>query len=108
MLVHAVALAATLVLNTRQFDPQSAGEYDGRLRLHVASDGVVSGTFMNTEGGVSDVTGGLTGTKIWLDLAAGSASLRRYFTGTLVDGTLHATARHGPSTWILEGTPAQR
>ncbi len=99
--------ATSLVLKTRQFDRSSAGEYDGLLRLQIRPDGAISGTFMNTEGNIATVWGGLKGTAIWLDLAADSPSLRRYFTGTLIDGKLEASAPHGLDTWTLEGTPAR-
>jgi hypothetical protein len=60
-------------LQVRQYDSLSAGEYDGRMRLRISPDGIVSGTFMNTQGEVvSSVTGGLDGTKIWLQIGNGS------------------------------------
>ena len=62
-------------LATREYDMMSAGEYDGRLQLRITPDGIVSGTFMNTEGRISDVTGGLTGTKIWIRI--GNSSRRQ-------------------------------
>jgi hypothetical protein len=104
----AAGQTAAYLLNTRQFDPASAGEYDVRLRLQIAPDGIVSGTFMNTEGRITSVTGSLTGTQIRLDLDAASPDLRRYFTGTFVDGKLDTTARHGLSRWVLEGRPPGR
>jgi hypothetical protein len=99
---------ASLDLATRQYDPATAGQYEGRLRLRITPDGVVAGSFMNTEGSITTVIGGLTGTKIWIDLAAGSPGLQRLFRGTLTGGKLRATAPHGIDTWILEGTPYPR
>jgi hypothetical protein len=104
----ATATPATLDLQTRQYDPMQAGEYDGRLRLRIGAGGTVSGWFMNTEGAITTVTGGIDGTTIWIDLAAGSPSLLRFFRGTLVEGKLQATAPHGIDTWILEGKPVAR
>jgi hypothetical protein len=99
--------AARYDLATRQFDPQSAGEYDGRLRIHISSDGIVGGTFMTTDGGLSNVVGGLDGTKIWLQLSD-RGPFGRNFQGTFVDGKLTATAQgHGLHTWTLEGTPSK-
>jgi hypothetical protein len=96
---------ASYDLATRQFDPLSAGEYDGRLRIRITSDGIVGGTFMTTEGALSNVTGGLNGTKIWLQLGD-HTPLERTFQGTLVDGKLTATAMgRGLHSWTLEGTP---
>jgi hypothetical protein len=72
-------------LNTREVDLTSAGEYDGRLRMQIMPDGIVDGTFMNTEGQTSFITGGITGTKIWLELGNSSAIGRRTYNGTFVD-----------------------
>jgi len=95
-------------LTTRQYDPLRAGEYDGRLRIRITPDGIVGGTFMTTEGTLSSVIGGLTGTKIWLQLGE-STPLERTFQGTLVDGKLTATAMgRGLHSWTLEGTPTSR
>ncbi len=98
--------AASYDLATRRFDPMAAGEFDGRMRLRVTSDGIVSGTFMNTEGKISHVIGGLTGTKIWLQIGDHRAVRQLTYNGTLIDGKLNVTAPHGLHTWILEGTPA--
>ncbi len=57
----ASAPAMSYDLNTREYDPISAGEYDGRLRLSISADGIVYGSFMNTEGRLSEVTGGMKG-----------------------------------------------
>jgi hypothetical protein len=94
-------------LTTREYDPITAGEYDGRLRLAVYADGIVSGSFMTTEGRISEVTGGMKGDKIWFTI--GDGSLRNhYFNGTLVDGKLLAYAPgNGLHTWTLEGKPAK-
>ena len=94
-------------LNVRTYDEIAAGEYDGRMRLRISPDGIVQGSFMNTQGQVSDVTGGLDGTKIWLQIGNSSRIGRSYYSGTLVDGQIKAAA---PQTslhrWILEAKPA--
>jgi hypothetical protein len=96
-------------LTTRTYDPTSAGEYDGRLRLAVYADGIVSGTFMTTEGQISQVTGGMNGDKIWLMIGNGRRIQNHYFNGTLVDGKLAAFAPgNGIHTWTLEGKPAKQ
>jgi hypothetical protein len=103
------AAPASYDLNTRQTDVMSAGEYDGRLKMRISADGIVSGTFWDTEGHVSSVSGGLDGTKLWIDIGNASPTGRRLFNGTLVDGKLTATAvaaTRGLHTWVLEGTPA--
>lgn len=99
--------ATTYVLNTRQWDASSAGEYDGRLRLNVSPDGIVNGTFQTSEGEVTGVSGGLQGTKIWLQIGNGVRG--RIFTGTFVNGKLEMTAPgHGLHVWNFEGKPALR
>jgi hypothetical protein len=99
--------ATSYDLTTREYDPTTAGEYDGRLRLAVYADGIVSGSFMTTEGHITEVTGGMKGDKIWFTI--GNGSLRNHnFNGTLVDGKLLATAPgNGLHTWTLEGKPAK-
>ncbi len=94
-------------LNTREFDPNSAGEYDGRLRLSISADGIVWGSFMTTEGRLSQVTGGIKGEKIWLVIGNGNRLENHSFNGTFVDGRLLATAPgNGLHQWTLEGKPA--
>jgi hypothetical protein len=93
-------------LTTRQYDPIEAGEYDGTLRIRVTADGIVSGTYMNSEARVSTVTGGLSGKNIWLQLNGRPFGLT--YNGTFVDGKLSAsTFGHGLQVWNLEGTPAK-
>ena len=72
------AVPASYDLATRQTDTDAAGEYDGRLRIKVSSDGIVAGTYMDTEGYISTVAGGVDGTKIWLDLRAASPGTSRH------------------------------
>jgi hypothetical protein len=93
-------------LKTREYDTSTAGEYDGNLRLRVTPAGLVSGSYITSEGHISHVVGGLAGTKIWLDLGASGPSLRRFFQGTFADGALDASVSRGPDIWKLEGTPA--
>jgi hypothetical protein len=93
-------------LNTRQYDDISAGEYDGRMRLRISPDGIVSGTFMDTQGGITDVTGGLDGTKIWLQIGNSSHIGRNYYSGTFVDGKLKGVApTMNLHRWTIEGKP---
>jgi len=95
-------------LTTRQYDSFSAGEYDGRMRIQVSPGGLIGGTFIDSEGHVANVIGGLTGTKIWLQIGNRSAPRQLTFNGTFVDGKLKAMAPHGLHDWTLEGTPASR
>jgi hypothetical protein len=97
--------AGSYILNTREWDASSAGEYDGRLRLNIAPDGIVSGNFMTSEGQLAGVSGGLSGTKIWLQIGTGVRG--RIFTGTFVDGKLETTGSgNGLHVWNFEGKPA--
>jgi hypothetical protein len=99
--------AASYILNTREWDASSAGEYDGRLRLSISTDGIVSGNFMTTEGQVAGVSGGLSGTKIWLQVGNGVRG--QIFTGTFADGKLETTrSGNGLHVWNFEGKPALR
>jgi hypothetical protein len=92
-------------LATRQYDPSRGGEYTGRMRLRISPDGIVSGTFMNTEGRVSSVVGGLTGENVWFQIGNAPATRQATFNGTLIDGRLKATAPHGRDRWFFEGVP---
>jgi hypothetical protein len=98
--------AVSYDLVTRRFDPMTAGEFDGRMRLRVTRDGIVNGTFMNTSGQIAHIVGGLTGTKIWLQIGDRRATRQLTYNGTFVHGKLNVTAPHGLHTWTLEGTPA--
>jgi hypothetical protein len=99
--------STSYILTTREWDSSTAGEFDGRLRLSVAPDGIVSGNFMNTQGEVAGVSGGLSGTKIWLQIGNGVRG--QIFTGTFADGKLETTrSGNGLHVWNFEGKPALR
>jgi hypothetical protein len=62
---------------------------------------------MTTEGQLASVSGGLTGTKIWLQIGNGARG--HIFTGTFVDGKLETTGSGaGLHVWNFEGKPAPR
>jgi hypothetical protein len=90
---------------THQTDALSAGEYDGRLRMRVSAGGIVSGSFTNTDGIFSSVSGGVDGTKIWIDIGNASPTGVHLFTGTFRGGKLTASAARGLHVWTLEGSP---
>ena len=69
--------------NTRLIPRFSAGEYDGQMRLVIDANGIVSGTYVPSDGGPRPVTGGVTGDKIWLDFGAGN---QWHVTGTIRNG----------------------
>ena len=92
-------------LATIQTDDLSPGEYDGRMRIRISPDGIVQGTFLTTDGQLSNVTGGLHGTKVWLQIGD-RTPIERTFSGTLVDGNLTASAMgRGLHRWTLRGRP---
>lgn len=91
------------VFQTRLIESFHPGEYDGTMRVTVYPDGIVSGTFQDSDGGVRNVTGGLNGTSIWLDIGA-NHSLHLY--GTFKNGTISATANlPGPDSYTFIATP---
>jgi hypothetical protein len=94
-------------LATRLWQPEFGGQYEGRLRLRVSSDGIVNGYFMDSSGRTTDVTGGLTGTKIWLQL--NNRTVRQQtFVGTFVDGIIEAKAPGNLlNPWKLEAKPSK-
>jgi hypothetical protein len=87
-------------LQTRIIDQHHAGEYDGRLALTIYPNGIVQGTYLPSDGGVRNVTGGLTGTNIWLDI--GSMG-QLHVSGTFKNGVLETIAAiPGPNTYTFE------
>jgi hypothetical protein len=99
---------ASYNLTTREYDADSAGEFDGRMHLNISSDGIVYGTYMNTEGQTAVISGGVEGTKIWIQIGHGGLIGHNYFDGSLVNGVLEAKARGtGFHLWTLEGKPAK-
>jgi hypothetical protein len=96
------------VLTTWQKDVMSGGQYNGRMRIYIRPDGVIGGTFMTTDGQLSQIVGGLSGTKIWLQIGNSTPGLQKTYQGTFVDGKLLANAQGaGLHTWTLEGKPAK-
>ena len=94
----------TLTYQTRLVQSFHAGEYDGTMRLTVYPSGIVSGTFRNDEGGIREVTGGVDGSSIWLDI--GGAFHALHLDGTLKDGVIKAVANiPGPDTYTFVATP---
>jgi hypothetical protein len=71
-----------LQYNTKLIPRFDAGEYDGQLRLTINAEGIVSGTYMPSDGGIKQVTGGVSGDNIWLDLGFHGW----HITGTIVNG----------------------
>ena len=96
------------VLSTWQKDVAQGGQYNGLLRIFIQPNGVVSGTMMTTQGDLSQVIGGLSGTTIWLQIGDRSPGRQITYEGTFVAGKLNATGQGaGLHTWTLEGEPAK-
>jgi hypothetical protein len=100
------AQAVTYDLQTRQTDTWEGGEWDGRLRIQVSPGGIVSGTFMNSNSQISNVVGGLDGSKLWIDLGSAAPTSQRLFWGTFSEGKLVVSAGRGLHAWTVEGTSA--
>ncbi len=96
--------ARTLVLTSRIVQQLHAGEIDGRMRLTIAPDGAVTGSYQDADTGrLSDVTGGVdAGNSLWLDIGVFG---RLHFTGTLTGTSIDARAYHGNDDLHLIATP---
>jgi hypothetical protein len=104
----ATGTTVNYVLTTWQKDVMSGGQYNGSMRIYIRPDGVVGGTFMTTQGELSQIVGGLSGTKIWLQIGDRSPGRQKTYEGTFVAGKLTATAQGaGLHTWSLEGKVAE-
>lgn len=80
-----------------------AGEYQGRLSLTVYPSGIVQGLYRPDDGGFRTVTGGIDGTKIWLDIGL---TRPLHLTGTFSDGKLDMIASiPSPDTYTFKAAP---
>lgn len=87
-------------------DDRHPGEIAGNLALLVYPSGIVSGYYIPQDGQPRNVTGGVDGQNIWLDIG-GIDSL--HLSGTLKNGTLNTIASiPGPDTWVFESTHSVR
>ena len=109
-----LALPATAAVTTstvpRTFDtafvPQtSAGDLPGVLRIAISHDGIVSGYYRPIDGDFTDVTGGVVGERIWLDLGRDGA---RHLVGTYDGTTIRAGALGGSCADVADCTYAFR
>lgn len=68
----------------------SVGEFAGSLSLRVSADGIVSGYYRpEGNGRFISVTGGVSGTRLWLEIGAFAARPTR-FSGTFSQGKIEA------------------
>jgi hypothetical protein len=92
-------------LRTSLTDRYHAGQYEGRLALTIYPNGIVQGTYLPSDGGVRDVSGGLTGTNIWLEIGTVGGMRQLRLTGTFKNGVLDTVAAiPGPDTYTFEST----
>jgi hypothetical protein len=93
-------------VQTQITDRYHPGAYEGRLVLTIYPSGIVQGTYRPADGGFSDVTGGITGKEIWLDI--GSMG-RLHFTGTFENGVLKTVAAiAGPDVYELNSVSVKQ
>ena len=92
------------VFETRETQSFHAGEYDGTLRLTIYPNGIASGSFQNADSGAPrTVSGGVSGTQIWLDIGGAMHSV--HLTGTFKDGVIDATENlPGPDVTTFHAT----
>ena len=92
-------------LQTRITDRYHAGAYEGRLALTIYPNGIVQGTYLPSDGGVRNVTGGLAGTNIWLDIGMMG---QLHFSGTFKNGVLDGRGAPRPDTYTFESTSVKQ
>jgi hypothetical protein len=92
------------VFQTRTTESYHGGEYDGTLNLTVYPSGIASGWFrFNDAGDVRNVSGGVSGTQIWLDI--GGTLHTVHIEGTLKNGVIDATENiPGPNVYTFHAT----
>lgn len=64
----AAPVGKLLVYKTTLTPRYGVGEYAGTLRISIAPSGIVNGYYLNDQGQVSSVTGGVRGAQIWFDV----------------------------------------
>lgn len=87
-----------LIYNTRLIPQYSAGEYDGTLRLTINPNGIVSGTYIPSNGGPRIVSGGVKGDNIWLDFGFNG---RMHVEGTIRNGHIVGYTTRGTQSWTF-------
>lgn len=93
-----------LTFQTHMTQAMHAGEYGGTMRVTIYPNGIVSGWFQPSDGGVRSVTGGVDGDKIWFDIG-GVHSV--HMEGTLRNGVIDALANiPGPDPYTFHAVLA--
>jgi hypothetical protein len=93
---HGVSTQMSYTTTLKQVEPMSApGEFDGKLKLTVTSDGIVNGYYIPTDAGsIVSVVGGERNGKYWMDIG-GNTRLHIY-AELGKDGSLIGTATPTP------------
>jgi hypothetical protein len=85
---------------TELTDRYHAGAFDGTLALTIYPSGIVQGSYRPSDGGATNVTGGLTGKDIWLDIGWHG---RLHLSGTFENGVLKTIAAiPGPDVYEFD------
>jgi hypothetical protein len=92
--------SSTLTFDTSlvQVEPNGAGESDGTLRVRISPDGIVQGYYRPVDSGAfREVTGGVNGDQIWLDIGDnGTIHIEgTYQNGKIVGYTLSEAPQFG-------------
>lgn len=107
---HAATTVRTVNYHTsyQQTQPMAtAGQYTGRMTLRFYSSGIVNGTYRDEfAGGIKNVSGGLSGDKLWLSFGMHG---RHQFNGTIgkggiISGTL--SNWRGPCVYTFKAVPS--
>ncbi len=78
--------------------------YTGTLRLTIYPNGIVHGYYMPTDGSWQNVTGGITGNRIWLDLGPlNGADVQ--ITGVIMGSHITGSALVGMTQYRFEAGP---
>jgi hypothetical protein len=84
-------------------DRVSAGAFEGTLFLNISKDGIVQGSYRQADSsGLRDVTGGLDGDKIWLQIGERGGM---HITGTYIDGIVVGYTYHRGQSFKFVARP---
>jgi hypothetical protein len=85
------------------FTPQyGVGEIDGTLRIKVTPSGIVSGSYVDSNGRFSSVGGGMRGKEIWLDIGPGG---NLHVEGTYAKNAIHGYSRIAGKSYNFTARP---
>ena len=91
-----------LTLQTTLAPDYGVGVYEGTLNLNISPDGIVTGTYRPNDEEYRQVTGGLTGDQIWLDIGFFG---HLHIAGKLDNGKIVATTFLHDETYSFQAVP---